>query len=90
MGVEFSERELAKEPLSPDEFRRLSGGDPVSLVDRRKPSFKKLGIGDRALSEAEAIDLMTREPSIIRRPIFEIDGEIVFGFNQQELDRLLG
>jgi arsenate reductase-like glutaredoxin family protein len=89
MGVKFSERELAKEPLSPDEIRRLSGGDPVSLIDRRKPSFKKLGVGDRTLSDDEAIDLMTQEPSIIRRPIFEIDGEILFGFNQQELERLL-
>ena len=89
MGVQFSERELAKEPLSPDEIRRLSGGDPVSLIDRRKPSFKKLGIGDRPLSEDEAIGLMAREPSIIHRPIFEIGGEVLIGFNQQELERLL-
>ena len=57
----------------------------MSLIDRRKPSFKKLGIGDNALSDQEAIALMQQEPSIIRRPIFEIDGEIVFGYNEAEM-----
>ncbi len=85
----FSERELAKEPLSADEIRRLSGGDPVSLIDRRKPSFRKLGVGNRELTAEEAIELMQQEPSIIRRPIFEIDGEIVVGFDQAKLERLL-
>ncbi len=61
----------------------------MSLIDRRKPSFKKLGIGDNALSDQEAIALMQQEPSIIRRPIFEIDGEIVFGYNEAEMIKRL-
>ena len=83
--MEFTERELAKQPLSPDELRRVSQGDPSSLIDRRKPSFKALGIGDRNLTTEEAIDLMRKEPSIIRRPIFEIGADIIIGFNQQDL-----
>ena len=89
-GVKFNERELAKEPLTAEELRRISGGSPASLIDRRKPSFKALGIGDRELSDDEAIALMQKEPSIIRRPIFEIDGEVLVGFNQPELEKLLG
>ena len=61
----------------------------MSLIDRRKPSFKKLGIGDNALSDQEAIALMQQEPSIIRRPIFEIEGEIVFDYNETEMIKRL-
>ena len=60
------------------------------LIDRRKPSFRKLGVGDRDLLGEEAIELMMKEPSIIRRPIYEIDGEIVFGSNQDRLAQLIG
>ncbi len=81
---------MAKNPLTPEEVRRLSGGKPVTLIDRRKPSFKALGIGDRELTDDEAIALMRKEPSIIRRPIFEIDGQVVIGFNERELDQRLG
>ncbi|MBF8299505.1 MAG: ArsC family [Dehalococcoidia bacterium] len=51
---------------------RLSGGQPVSLIDRKKPSFKALGVGDKALTSDEAIALMHKEPNIIRRPIFDV------------------
>ncbi len=60
---------------------RLSGGNPISLIDRRKPSFKKLGVGDKPLTGDEAIALMAKDPNIIRRPIFEIDGAIVIGYS---------
>jgi regulatory protein spx len=89
-GIGFTARELAEEPLSRDEIMRLSNGDPASLIDSRKPSFRKLGVGDKALSADEAIDLMTREPSIIRRPIYEIDGEIVFGSDKDRVAELIG
>ena len=89
MGVEFTARELAKEPLSPEEIMRISGGDPESLIDRRKPSFRKLGVGKKELSQQEAIDLMLEEPSIIKRPIYEIDGEIVIG-DRERVAALLG
>ena len=61
----------------------------MSLIDRRKPSFRKLGVGNRDLSAEEAIELMQREPSIIKRPSYEIDGGIVIGVDQETLDRLL-
>ena len=59
-GIGFTARELAKEPLSRDEIMRLSNGDPASLIDTRKPSFRKLGVGDKTLSADQAIDLMTK------------------------------
>ena len=68
---------------------RLSGNNPVSLIDRKKPSFKKLGIGDRPLSQDEAIALMGKDPSIIRRPIFEIDGDVIIGYSPAIIEKRL-
>ena len=87
--MRFTERELAKQPLTAEEVRRLSGGKPASLVDRRKPSFKALGVGDRELSDQEAIALIQKDPNIVRRPMFEIDGEVLFGYNEAELEKRL-
>ena len=81
---------MTKEPLVPAEILRISNGEPESLIDKRKPSFKAFGLGKEPLTEAEAIDLIRKEPSIIRRPIFEIDGEIVFGYDKERLRELLG
>ena len=80
----FAERELAQQPLTRSEISRLTGGNPASLVDQRKPSFKALGVGTKALSDDEAIALMAREPNIIRRPIFDIDGKVIIGFSGKE------
>ena len=33
---------------------------------------------------------MQKEPSIIRRPIFEIDGDILVGFDQASLEKRFG
>lgn len=33
---------------------------------------------------------MQKEPSIIRRPIFEIDGDILVGFDQAALEKRFG
>ena len=88
--MQFKERELSKDPLSPEEMRRLSHGNVASLIDRKKPSFRALGVGVKPLTEDEAIALMRKEPSIIRRPIFEIDGEVIFGYNEADIAKRLG
>ena len=43
-----------------------------------------------ALSSEQALDLIAQEPSILRRPIYEIDGEIIFGSDKDRLAELIG
>ena len=76
--------------MSRDEVLRLSNGDPASLIDTRKPSFRKLGVDGSSLSSDQALDLIAKEPSILRRPIYDIDGEIVFGSDKDRLAELIG
>lgn len=40
-------------------------------------------------SRAEALELMAAHPNLIKRPILVKGGEIVLGFQQDEMQRLL-
>ncbi|MBM3737142.1 MAG: hypothetical protein FJW39_15285 [Acidobacteria bacterium] len=44
---------------------------------------------DSPPDRAEAIRLMAANPNLIRRPIFVKGSHIVFGFNAEEVKRLL-
>ena len=58
---------------------RVAGWETV--LNRAGTTFRKLGDADkRDLTEGKAIALMTARPSMIRRPVLEIDGRIEIGF----------
>ena len=54
-------------------------------MSTRSPVFK-----ERALpkSKKEAIDLMMKNPNLIRRPILVRDGQIIFGFDKEQYNEL--
>ena len=61
------------------------------LLNRTGTTFKKLGDDERAdLDETKAIRLMMAQPSMIKRPVVEIDGTILVGFNPETFEQALG
>ncbi len=51
------------------------------LLNRAGTTFKKLPDVDKAnLDAAKAIDLMLAQPSMIKRPVLNIDGQLHVGF----------
>lgn len=58
------------------------------VFNRKSVKFKELGLGDRTLTEAQAIDWMVREPNLIKRPLVMSKGKAVFGYNPEEYDKL--
>ena len=53
-----------------------------ALLNRSGTTFRKLPEADTTnLDEARAIALMAAHPSLIRRPIVEIDGVLLIGFD---------
>ncbi len=52
-----------------------------TLLNRAGTTFRKLPEADRAgLSAETAIALMLAQPSMIKRPVLDIDGALVVGF----------
>jgi len=61
---------------------RLVGWEP--LLNRSGTTFRKLPEADRSgLDEAKAIQLMLAHPSMIKRPVLDIDGALSVGFRPE-------
>jgi arsenate reductase-like glutaredoxin family protein len=59
------------------------------MFNFRSPSFKQLGLEPDNLNDSELIDLMLKEPRLIRRPVVRIDGKIYFSANRSALEGLM-
>ena len=51
------------------------------LLNKAGTTFKKLPDADKAdVGEAKAIELMLAQPSMIKRPVLDVDGKLTVGF----------
>ena len=54
------------------------------LLNRSGTTFRKLPDADKTgIDEAKAIDLMLAQPSMIKRPVLDVDGALVVGFKPE-------
>jgi len=54
------------------------------LLNRAGTTFRKLPEADKAgLDQAKAIALMTAQPSMIKRPVLDVDGALIVGFKPE-------
>lgn len=61
------------------------------LLNRAGTTFRKLPDADKAgIDQAKAIALMVAQPSMIKRPVLDIDGALVVGFRPEIYARALG
>jgi arsenate reductase len=63
-----------------------------TLVNRRGTTWRTLDTdAQRAIrDERSAIAAMVRQPSLIRRPVVEVDGEVIVGFEPDDYARRFG
>lgn len=91
-GVEYRFHDFRAESLSParvdDWLRRLA---PDTLLNRRSTSWRQLSEAQRAdLSPAAVKALVLDNPTLIRRPVLELDDRIEVGFSPERYRTLLG
>ena len=62
-----------------------------ALLNRAGTTFRKLPEKDReGLSENEAIALMLDRPSMIKRPVLDVDGRLLVGFRPDQYEEKFG
>jgi arsenate reductase len=55
-----------------------------TLLNRAGTTFRKLPEADKAdLTEKKAIALMREQPSVIKRPVLDVGGELIVGFKPE-------
>jgi len=88
--VELNDRDFFKNPFSQSEIDELLQGKTASeMFNFRSPSFKQLGLEREKLSNKELIDLMLKEPRLVRRPVVRIDGTVYFDADKSVLESLI-
>ena len=61
------------------------------LLNRAGTTFRKLPDADRAgIDAAKAVELMLAQPSMIKRPVLDADGELTVGFKPEAYERKFG
>lgn len=61
------------------------------LLNRAGTTFRALPDADRqGLDEAKAIALMVAQPSMIKRPVLDVDGRLTVGFRPEAYEAVFG
>ncbi|MBS7555174.1 ArsC family reductase [Ancylobacter dichloromethanicus] len=61
------------------------------LLNRAGTTFRKLDESQKAgLDEGKALALMEAQPSLIKRPVLDIDGELTVGFKPEAYEMRFG
>ncbi len=71
-GIEFTERDISKDPLTADDIKRLlrlSENGTEDLISTRCISYRKLKVNFDNLTVSQLIDLMVNHTDLIRRPL---------------------
>ncbi len=88
-GVELELRDLAKERLSVAELDALIGDRDYKLfLNPRNELYRARKMMEKPPSRAEALRLMAAEPNLIRRPVVIKGGQVVLGYDEEELKKL--
>lgn len=89
--VTLEERDFFKEPLTETEIRGLAAaaGGASELFARRSPSLKQMGLAGQELPEQEMLQLMLKEPRLIRRPLLQVGSRLMVGASEKAVEAAL-
>ena len=88
--MEVNERDFFKEPFTREEIKALlQGKSATEMFSFKSPSFKALGLDQAKLSDNDLINLMLKEPRLIRRPIAKIGRNVYFGADSKVLGEII-
>ena len=81
-NVQVEERDFFKDPFTGQELTDLASSVGLpQIFASRSPSLKKMGLAGQDLSEAEMLDLMLKEPRLVRRPLVRLGDRLLVGAN---------
>lgn len=60
------------------------------LVSKRSVRYRELGLKDQELTADAWLDLLAKEPKMLRRPLIVGGDTLVIGYDEKGLKQLLG
>jgi arsenate reductase len=85
-GVAYTFHDYKTAGIETNDLKRWAGDAGWQrLLNRAGTTFRKLSEKDKTdIDEKKAIALMTRQPSMIRRPVLDFGGKLIVGFDAAE------
>lgn len=90
--ISFKERNIFANPLNKEEIMqvlRMTENGTEEIISTRSRTFQNLKINLDDLSIDQLIDLVEKNPSLLRRPIIMDDRRLQVGYNEDEIKRFL-
>jgi arsenate reductase-like glutaredoxin family protein len=88
-GAELEERDLAKNPMSVEELDALIGErDHREFLNHKNELYRERNMKEHPPSRLEALELTSKNPNLIRRPIVIRGGRMVLGYDPAALNTL--
>lgn len=90
--ISFKERNIFANPLNKEEIMRvlrMTENGTEEIISTRSRTFQNLKINLDDLSIDPLIDLVEKNPSLLRRPIIMDDRRLQVGYNEDEIRRFL-
>lgn len=87
-GNELELREISKHKLTKEEIRELLKRANMSARDalrKRDKYYKELGLDNEEYNEDQLIELMSRYPSLIARPIVIKEDKVIIGASNEDI-----
>src|SRR5258708_7261711 len=91
-NVEMDSVDYYIEPLSktkPAELVKKMGIKASELFRSKEDIYKKLKLGEKEVSDAEAVELMIKHPELMQRPIVEKENRAILARPAERLKEIL-
>ncbi len=91
-GREYRRRDYFKDRFTVAELRALlerAGLNVTDALSTRSRAFADLKLAEKDLSDTEILELMVKEPTLLRRPLVIGNGASVVGFNAGGIQTLI-
>jgi len=88
---DFELRDIKENPLSRAEVETLAKmlGGADELFSRRAVKYREMKLGEREVSPAEMLDLMSEEYTFLKRPILLMKGNAIAGYFEKFWNQFL-
>lgn len=83
-NIDYQFHDFRKDGLTQSKIKQWSGKvDWEILLNRRGTTWRKLSDDEKdSINKTNAIKLMTEQPTLIKRPVIEHDGNVIVGFSE--------
>jgi Spx/MgsR family transcriptional regulator len=90
-GVDFTFRDVRKQPLDAKEWQALVEADADNkIINTRGPAFRKLGVDKDTLDANTKVAVLVEQPAAMKRPVMVDNGALqTIGFSEELYQRFL-